>query len=284
VIASLWDRGRYASGEAYPGVLALLAEQGEHLVVLTARPSVAGMVSGKTREKFVALFRLEAVEARRVAISVAPGDLDEILSTLEMGLRKAETLILQRRLFPEAASVFNGDSGQGDWIAALILRDIDPAGFPYATVHDVRPWSPTHREAMVRAVRESAWIEGIYRRHAGLRPEGDLAAAERERLDAALVRFRGDLERALAGPGGRLDGAFLRTKRIFLFRNHAALALDLADAGLLDGAAADRVVAACARDLRFLGPNPFGYDDTEGRQLLERLAARALPASEGEDR
>ncbi len=275
VIPNLWDRGRYERGRPYPGALDLRAAQGEFLVVLTARPSVAGMVSGRTREKFVRFYGLEAVEPWRVSISVAPGEMLDILSTLDMGLEKAETLLAQRRLFPECESIFNGDTGQGDWIAALLLRDLDPAGFPYATMHDVRPWSRAHKNLMRRAVLDSPRVDAIYRRALGLKAAGAgaLELADEVRLDAALARFRGDLDRALAGPSGRLDAAFLATKNIYVFRNHADLALDLAAAGRLDPEEAAAVAAAAAKGVRFLPANPFGYDDGARDALAARLRA-----------
>src|SRR5207244_9783978 len=103
-----------------------LGAQGDFLVVLTARPAIRNFVSGRTRSKIVALMGLEASDPLRLNLSVAPGEALEMLDTLEMGLVKAETLLVQRRLFPEADTVFNGDSGQGDWIAALIARDLYP--------------------------------------------------------------------------------------------------------------------------------------------------------------
>lgn len=272
VFAKLWDRGRYVRDAPYPGVRELLRAQGQFLVVLTARPSVGGAVSGRTYEKFIEFLGLRGVDPARVNVSVAPGELVSIASTLEMGLQKAETLLIQRRLFPEALSVFNGDSGQGDWIAALILRDLDPEGFPYATIHDVRPWSRRHRDALHGALLTSERLEAIYRRALRL-PAGRLSEADDERLGAALAKIRADVDRALAGR--RLDGAFLASRGIVLFRDHAGLALDLAAAGRISADAADRVVAAAARDLRFLPPNELGFDAAAPARLAERLAARA---------
>jgi hypothetical protein len=189
-----------------------------------------------------------------------------------MGLRKAETLAAQRRLFPEAASVFDGDTGQGDWIAALILRDMDPEGFPYAAMHDVRPWSRPHRDLLRAALLESKRLEALYRRHLGL-PAGPLGLDDEDRLDRALARARANIDRALGGPRGRLDSAFLRERGIFLFRNHVELALDLAEAGHLSRAAAERVVAAAVRDVRFLRENAFGFDSGGAARLADRLQA-----------
>src|SRR5262249_5058940 len=158
--------------------------------------------------------------------------------------------MLERQLFPEAASVLNGDSGQGDWIAALILRALDPAGFPYATIHDVRPWSRHHREALRAAVSVNPRLEQIYRRALAL-PDGKLTPDEADRLDRALRRVRNEIDLALAGPQGRLDGAFLRQRGIFLYRNTIDLACELAAAHHITPEAADRVIAAAAHDLRF---------------------------------
>jgi hypothetical protein len=115
----------------------------------------------------------------------------------------------------------------------------------------------------------------------------DLSDA-RANLRAALARFPPPSREALtlpaeiaarlaaraAGPAGRLDGDFLASRGIFLFRNHADLALDLAAAGSIREADADRVVAAAARELRFLPENPFGFDRGAAARLAERIARR----------
>jgi hypothetical protein len=267
-IASLWDRGRYARGTPYPGYADLLAAQGEHLVALTARP---GVIASGTRAAAIERLGLTGFPEERLALSVAPGETREVLDSVEMGLVKAEVLIAERRLFPEARIVFDGDSGQGDWIAALVFRHLEGEAASYATIHDVRPWSRAHRNAVRAALLESERLERIYRGALGLPLEGRLGDADDLRLDAALARLRALVDLALAGPEGRLDAAALRERGIYLFRSHAALALDLAEDGRIEPAAALRVVAAAAPRLRFLRAHPFGLDDGLAATVALRL-------------
>ena len=114
----------------------------------------------------------------------------------------------------------------------------------------------------------------IYRRHLGIGATASLA--EDALLDAALTRIREKVSRALDGPAGRLDGSYLRSHEIYLFRNHADLALDLAAAGRISHEGARAVLAAAAKDVRFLPANPFGFDDGARERLRERILGEII--------
>jgi hypothetical protein len=268
VFASLWDRGGYARGRAYPGVMELLESEGDTLVVLSARPTTSD-----NEETFCRLYQRRSA---CTGISVIPGKLAAIFDSLEMGLNKADALLRQRRDYPSTWTVFNGDSGQGDWIAALIMRDLGGEGARYATIHDVRPWSRDQRNALRMALLESEHLEAIYRGALGL-DDGPLEFADELRLDARLSRIRADIDEALGGPGGRLSGDFLRRRSIFLFRNHAELALDLEGAGFISRDDADRIIRAAAPDICLLKANPFGFDRDAAARLSRALSARLQP-------
>ncbi len=201
-----------------------------------------------------------------------------------------QVLLLEARVFPEARLCFNGDSGQGDWIAAIVVGAAAPGALAYATVHDVRPWSP-HAAAGIRAaLAGSARLAAILRRGMGLPSSSSAAAAEGRGEDAAAAAAR--VARAVettvdrvcscfGGPDGRLDASRLAQWGVFLFRNHAALALDLAAAGHIAPVGALRVCAAAGRALRFLEGAPYGYDEGAAEAALVDRIARAVEEAEG---
>jgi hypothetical protein len=282
LIASLWDRERYPRKTLYPGVVALLAAEGAGsppgaLVALTARPSPE-----PTRRDLCAWLHPPSDEACQ-DIGVSTGELDSVVDSLGMGLVKAEALLEQRRRSPRKRMVFNGDSGQGDWIAALIVRDLHPgaSGF-YAAIHDVRAWSPEHREELHELLQDSERLFRIYRRNLPRR-EDEPASAHDARLTFRLRRIRDRIDAAPTGPHGRLDGRLLREQRIFLHRSYPALALDLAEAKLISDDAADRVLVDALPALCFApAGNASGFDGVEERvRLIERLVARAAERRAG---
>lgn len=267
LIASLWDRGRYAFGARYPGVMELLAAQGQALQVLTARPA---FLRQGVRDELCGWLRESGAAACEVGVST--GELGSVLDSLDMGLVKAQALLRQRRELPRATTVFNGDSGQGDWIAALVVRDLDPEGVPYAAIHDVRAWSLDHRVELGSELLTSERLADIYR---GALPmaAGEPPSAHAARVEGRLRRIRSRVRRALDGPGGRLDGVFLRAHGIFLHRSYAMLALDLAGAGLIAQRDADHVLRRAVRHL--CHASELGFDDGERERLVSRLSARA---------
>lgn len=269
---SMWDAQRYPAHHVYPGALELYAAEGQALVLLTARPS-----AGSLREEVCGYFQREMMSEGCEGIRVSPGELGNVLDSLGMGLVKAEALLRQRCEHPDSATVFHGDSGQGDWIAALIARDLDPTGVPYAAIHDVRAWSPEHARALLAGLAQSERLTAIYRR-AVPRAAGEAEGAFHARVAHRVAALRHDIAAALRGPHGRLERALLRARGIYLHRNHAELALDLADLGLLDRRAAERIARVAAPDLCFAPANPFGYDDARSRtRLIERIAGQLAP-------
>ncbi|MFT3771683.1 MAG: hypothetical protein QM820_40240 [Minicystis sp.] len=134
VIAKFWDRERYPRDSVYPGVLDLLAAQGDALVVLTARSSGEQAL----RDRFCGLFnphRREQITCPGIAVSL--GHTENLVDSVGMGLVKAEALLAEIDRSPSALVAFNGDSGQGDWIAALVVRDLAGDRLRYAAIHDI---------------------------------------------------------------------------------------------------------------------------------------------------
>ena len=158
------------------------------------------------------------------------------------------------------------------------MHDAAPGALAYATVHDVRPWSAHAAAAVLTALAGSPRLAAIHRRALGLPPQGPLDAPGAGAVEAAVARTLALVRGCLGGGGdgadARLSAAALVAARVFLFRNHAALALDLAAAGHLTPAAALRVCASAAPALRLAEPGArFGFDDGEAAAL--QVCARA---------
>lgn len=279
VIASLWDRGRHPKHAVYPGVLDLLLAQGgapetRALVALTARPTAGG-----THRDFCRWFAEELHDETACAqVGVSTGQLGD--ESYEMGLVKAEALLEQARNHPGATLVFNGDSGQGDWIAALVARDLAPAHLRYATIHDVRAWSPEHRDELHDDLLASEHLAALYRRFLPRGPN-EPRIAHAARVERRIQALRDTVDAVLDTRTGRLDEGLLRRLGIFLHRNHVSLALDLAEAGHISPEAARRVAQRALPHLRFVRENRFGFDRrAEREELIRRLRAlmKTLPA------
>lgn len=282
VQAFLWDRGRYPVKTAYPGVAELLRGQGQVLIALTARTQSS---AEGVREKFCRLLHI----CEHVNVS---GRKHMTADSIEMGLQKADVLLDELRgQQGQARVLFNGDSGQADWIAALVVRDVlthiegelAPA-FPYATIHDVRPWSPAHRTQLLMRLGQSCHLQAIYRRARKLPEAGCSATTPVEpRLTQDLARLLTAVGSALpaASQPRRLDADYLRTQRIVLFRTHVELALTLEEEGCLSTAGADRIVGAAATAVCFQNESDNFFFDSEARKQLEaRLEARYGASSE----
>jgi hypothetical protein len=268
LIPNLWDRGRYARNALYPGAVQLLVGEGgaqrTALVALTARDTPE-----QTLEQLEGWLARDLGDARAwERVEVSTGE-PLNFSSIRMGLVKARVLAYERKQHPDTPVIFNGDGGQGDWLAALLLSDLhpDPRRF-YATLHDVRAWSAEARRDLDERLAHDALLAGIYRYALDL-PEG-------ASVEARVARFRAAVREVFDPATGRFQAAALRRRNVFLHRNHAALALDLVEAGLLDRGAADRVLRAAVPRVCFAPKSAPGFDDErDQRCLAARLRAFA---------
>ena len=98
------------------------------------------------------------------------------------------------------------------------------------------------------------------------------------KLDNMLQEILDQVNKAFDGPRGQLNKDFLRSKNIYLHRNHAELALDLHAGGHITKEAALKVVHSAVPHLKFYSDDEVdradvGFDDSSSPQaLVDKLA------------
>lgn len=188
-----WKDERFPAKTVYPGVLALFreldrgpgeeAEREGDLTFVSARPGDrAGLVERRT---------LEGLRERGVpAATMLAGSFRRLIGNARIAQGKYERFDEYRRLYPEYAFAFIGDSGQGDAVFGARLVELHPASVVAVLIHDVVATPEREREEQRRrgvlffdtyvGAAVLAYERGLIHREGLLRvaraAEGELAA------------------------------------------------------------------------------------------------------------
>lgn len=133
-----WKDKRYPSKTVYPGIRQLYAEltcsppepASAVVTFITARPEdPLGVVENATRRTLT--------ERGLPRARVLSGAFNHLLTNDSIAQEKFHNFERYRKVFPEYAFVFFGDSGQGDVIFGQRMREAAPDVVPLVLIHDV---------------------------------------------------------------------------------------------------------------------------------------------------
>lgn len=173
----------------------------------------------------------------------------------DVGLKKFSSFCDYRRVFAEHSFCFVGDNGQGDVLAAELMRAHAPAAVRAAFIHEVQPLPGT------LSVLTGAQVADSVDEHLdeeALRPPPHLVEAADEGLAAKL---RAEWER----------------RRIFFFTTYVGAAIKAFRCGLLDEAGLRVVALAASDDLESLRVR---YPHWKWRSLVKALNADIAAAND----